>query len=165
LTRIKPMAPDFIYFGGIYPEGALLIRQARSLGLNAPFMGGDGIATPIFIELASSAIAEGTYSTMVGGDMEKVPAAQNFISAFRSAYGEPGQWSAYGYDAGNILIAAIQKAGVSNREAILKAMRAIPSFSGITGTVTFDALGDNQNQFIGVFQVQSGKLVYIGQAE
>jgi len=165
LTRIKPLAPEFIYFGGIYPEGALLIRQARSLGLNIPFMGGDGLATPIFIELASSAIAEGTYATMVGGDMEKVPAAQSFISSFRSIYGQPGQWSAYGYDAGNILIAAIQKAGLSNREAILKAMREIPSFTGITGAVTFDTLGDNQNQFIGVFQVQSGKLVYVGPAE
>lgn len=165
LTRIKPLAPELIYFGGIYPEGALLIRQARSLGLSAPFMGGDGLASPILIDLASAAIAEGTYSTMVGGDMEKIPAAQSFMTSFRTHYGEPGQWAAYGYDAGNILITAIQQAGVSSREAILKTMRQIPSFTGITGEVTFDALGDNQHQFIGVFQVHNGKLDYIGPAE
>lgn len=165
LTRIKPLNPEVIYFGGIYPEGALLIRQSRALGLTAPFMGGDGLATPIFIDLASAPIAEGTYTTMVGGDMQQVPSAQNFISAFRAAYGEPGQWSAYGYDAGNILISAIRQAGSSNRESILKAMRALPSFKGITGEVAFNAEGDNQNQFIGVFQVQNGKLVYIGPAE
>jgi len=165
LTRIKPLNPEIIYFGGIYPEGALLIRQARSLGLNAPFMGGDGLATPVFIELASIPVAEGTYATMVGGDMQKVPTAQNFLASFRNAYGEPGQWSAYGYDAGNILIAAIRRAASPKREDILKAMRAIPTFKGVTGEVAFNAAGDNQNQFIGVFQVQSGKLVYIGPAE
>jgi len=165
LTRIKPLAPEFIYFGGIYPEGALLLRQARGLGLTAPFMGGDGIASPILVDLASAPIAEGTYTTMVGGDVEKIPEAQNFIAAFRARYGELGQWAAYSYDAGNILIAAIRKAGTPNREAILKAMREIPSFTGITGEVRFNAIGDNENQFIGVFQVQNGKLVYIGPAE
>ncbi len=165
LTRIKPLAPEFIYFGGIYPEGALLLRQARGLGIPIPFIGGDGIATLILVELASAPIAEGTYATMVGGDVEKIPAAKDFIAAFRARYGELGQWSAYSYDATNILIAAIRKAGVKNREAILKAMREIPSFTGITGEVKFNAIGDNEKQFIGVFQVQNGKLVYIGPAE
>lgn len=165
LTRIKPSTPQLIYFGGVYPEGALLLRQARGLGLTAPFLGGDGLASPILIDLASAPIAEGTYATMVGGDVEKIPAAKDFIAAFHARYGEVGQWAAYSYDAGNILIAAIRKAGTKNREAILKAMREIPSFEGITGEVKFNAIGDNENQFIGVFQVQNGKLVYIGPAE
>ena len=166
LTRIKPLMPGLIYFGGVYPEGALLARQTRALNIQAKFMGGDGLATPAFIQLASPEIAEGTYSTMVGGDMKKIPAAQEFIRAYEERYGEElGQWSAYGYDAANILIAAIQKAGRKDRQAVLKAVRAIPSFQGVTGEVVFDAKGDNRNQFIGVFKVQNGILTYVGPAE
>lgn len=164
LTKIKPLNPDLIYFGGIYPEGALLIRQARGLGMTATLMGGDGLANPIFIQLASPEIAEGVYATMVGGDMRKVPAAQEFIKKYEARYGEMGQWSAYAYDATMILIKAIAKAGVKDREAVLKAMRQIPTFSGISGEVVFDQKGDNKNQFIGMFKFRDGKLEYSGPA-
>ena len=165
LTRIKPLAPDVIYFGGIFPEGALLIRQSRALGITAPFIGGDGLAIPTLVELATREIAEGTYATMVGGDIHAVPGAAQFIRDYEARYGTVGQWSAYGYDAANILIAAIQKAAAHDRKAVLKAMREIPRFEGITGEAVFDAKGDNQNQFIGVFQVKDGKFVYLGPAE
>ena len=165
LTKVKSLGPDLIYFGGIYPEGALLLRQARGLGIPSTFMGGDGLATPIFVQLATPEIAEGTYTTMVGGDTKKLPDAQQFIKDYEARYGPVGQWSAYGFDAANILIAAIRKAGIKDRTAILKAMREIPSFHGVTGAIRFDAKGDNLNQFIGVFKVEKEKLVYIGPAE
>lgn len=82
LTKIKPLAPELIYFGGIYPEGALLLRQARALDIQSVLMGGDGIATPTFTELSTKEIAEGTIATMVGGDMHKVPAAGAFIALY-----------------------------------------------------------------------------------
>lgn len=165
LTKIKPLQPDLIFFGGIYPEGALLLRQARALGIAAPFMGGDGIATHTLVELAGEAAAEGTYATMVGGDMKKVPSAAAFVAEYESRYGKLGQWSAYGYDAANILIRAVESAAAKDRASVLAEMRRIPSFTGITGDVSFDAKGDNQNQFIGIFQVTGGELVYVGPAE
>lgn len=165
LTKLKPLAPDLIYFGGIYPEGALLIRQARALDIASNFMGGDGLTTPIFIQLATAEIAEGTYATMVGGDMKKTPTAAQFVKDYEAKYGALGQWSAYGYDAANILIAALEKAGKKDRLEVLKAMREIPRFPGVTGEVVFDRKGDNQNQFIGVFKVEKGELVYIGPAD
>lgn len=165
LTKIKPLDPDLIYFGGIYPEGSLLLRQARSLDIRSALMGGDGLATPIFIQLTTPGIAEGTYMTMVGGDMKKIPTAQQFVKDYENRFGEVGQWSAYGFDSANILLEAIRKAGAEDRAAILKAMRDIPGFSGVTGEIVFDAKGDNKNQFIGVFKVEAGKLTYIGPAE
>lgn len=162
LTKIKPMNPELIYFGGIYPEGALLIRQARGLGMDAQLMGGDGLANPLFIKLATPQIAEGVYATMVGGDMHKVPEAQGFIQKYESKYGELGQWSAYAYDSTHILIQAIAKAGKKDREEVLAAMRQIPEFHGIAGKVVFDEKGDNKFQSIGMFKFQNGKLDYIG---
>ena len=146
------------------PIEIFLIRQARGLGLAAQLMGGDGLANPLFITLASPEIAEGVYATMVGGDMRKVSAAQDFIKLYESKYGAIGQWSAYAYDGTNILIQAIAKAGKKDREAVLKAMREIPKFNGISGEVVFDEKGDNKNQFIGMFKFQNGKLEYIGPA-
>ncbi len=165
LTKLKPLAPELIYFGGIYPEGALLLRQARSLDVQSTLMGGDGIATTTFTELATAEIAGGTYATMVGGDMHKIPAAAEFIAQYEKKFGTLGQWSAYGFDAANILMQAVRKAGSKDRAAVLKSMREIPEFQGITGKVIFDAKGDNQNQFIGIFQFKNGKLEYVGPAE
>lgn len=165
LTKVKPLAPDLIFFGGIYPEGALLLKQARSLDMNMLLMGGDGLASPIFIELATAGTAEGTYMTMVGGDTRKIPEAQEFIRAFEARYGELGQWSAYGYDAANLLVTVIEKAGAKDREKVLAAIREIPSFKGITGEIIFDAKGDNQNTFIGMFKVENSKLIYVERAE
>lgn len=162
LTKIKPLEPELIYFGGIYPEGALLVRQARGLGMTTQFMGGDGLANPLFIQLATPEIAEGVYATMIGGDVRKVSAAQDFIKTYESKYGTMGQWSAYSYDATNILIKAILKAGKKEREEVLRAMRAIPEFQGITGSVVFDEKGDNKNQVIGMFRFQKGKLDFVG---
>ncbi len=164
LIKIKSLNPELIYFGGIYPEGALLLRQARDLDIKAIFMGGDGIASSTFVELATPAIAEGTYATMVGGDMYALTGAQEFIAAYEKQYGPIGQWSAYGYDATNIVIEAIRKAGTADRQTILDAMRQIKDFQGVTGITNFDEKGDNLNQFIGVFKVEGGKLKYIGPA-
>lgn len=165
LTKIKPLAPDLIYFGGIYPEGALLVRQARGLDIASIFMGGDGLAEHTFVKLASAPIAEGVYTTMVGGDMRKVASAAGFIAEYEAKYGKLGQWSAYGYDAANIIIASIQKAENKDRKSVLKAIREIPSFAGVTGEIRFDENGDNQNQFIGIFKFTNGELTYIGPAK
>jgi branched-chain amino acid transport system substrate-binding protein len=165
LTKIKSLDPQLIYFGGIYPEGALIIRQARSLEMSAILMGGDGLATPVFIELATPTIAEGTYATMIGGDMRKVPAAATFIAEYEKKFGDIGQWSAYGYDAANIAIEAIRQAGTPDRTRVVDAMKNLGTVQGVTGPVSFDANGDNQNQFIGVFKVEGGKLIYVGPAE
>ena len=164
LTKIKPINPDLIYFGGIYPEGALLVRQMRALNMPAVLMGGDGLASAVFTELASPAIAQGTYATMVGGDIKQIRGAAAFVGEYERRYAQIGQWSAYGYDSANILIAAIRKAGKKDRGAVLKAMREIPVFAGITGNVVFDKNGDNQNQSIGMFKFENGELVYVGPA-
>ena len=165
LTKVKPLNPQMIFYGGIYGEGALVIRQARGLGIKAQFMGGDGIAAMELIKLASPELAEGTICTMVGGDTKKIAGAEEFIKAYEAKYGTLGQWSAYGYDAANVVLAAIAKAAKHDRPSVLGAMREIPSFKGVTGEIVFDEKGDNKNQFIGIFKVENGQLNYVGAAE
>jgi branched-chain amino acid transport system substrate-binding protein len=165
LTRIKALFVDLIFFGGIYPEGALLVRQAKSLGITATFMGGDGISDRTFIKLATPELAEGTYFTMVGADITRVPSAKDFVSAFQAKYGEPGAFSAYGYDAAGVIIDAIKRAGKKDRTAVLSEVRNTKDYRGATGTINFDRYGDTTNKFIGVFNVEAGKFNYVGKAE
>jgi branched-chain amino acid transport system substrate-binding protein len=165
LTKIKPLNPDLIYFGGIYPEGALLLRQARGLQLTSEFMGGDGIVEPTFVKLATPTIADGSYGTMVGGDLRKEPAAQEFIKTYEAKYGPIGIWTAYAYDATNIVLDAIRRAGKKDRKAVLEAMLETKDFPGVTGVTNFDYKGDNENAFIGIYQVRNGKWEFQAKAE
>ncbi len=165
LTKIKPLAPDLIYFGGIYPEGALLLRQARALEISSIFMGGDGITEATFITLATPEIADGTYGTMVGGDLHKDPKAAAFVKKFEEKYGSLGIWSAYAYDATNILLDAVRRAGKKDRVAVLEAMRQTKDFPGVTGVTNFDAKGDNQNAFIGIYEARQGKWEFQAKAQ
>ena len=165
LTKIKPINPDLLYFGGIYPEGALMLRQARALEIASIFMGGDGIVEPTFITLATPTIAEGTYGTMVGGDLHKDPRAAEFVRKFEKKYGPLGIWSAYAYDAANIMLDAIRRAGKKDRLAVLEAMRQTKDFQGVTGVTNFDSKGDNENAFIGIYQVRQGKWEFQAKAE
>ena len=77
LTKIKSVGPELVFFGGIYPEMALLLKQAKKVGLNVQWMGGDGIYEAALIQLAGAGVAEGVHSTMLGVDPHSVPAAQD----------------------------------------------------------------------------------------
>jgi branched-chain amino acid transport system substrate-binding protein len=140
LIAIREKNPDLIFFGGIYPEAGLLVRQARELGITVPFMSGDGTIDPKFIEIAGSRAAEGTYLTF-SPDPMKIPSAEGFIKKYRSRFGELGPYSIYAYDATNILLAAVQAAGNTEGTAIDHALHTM-EFSGAMGKITFDRKGD-----------------------
>jgi len=161
LTSIKARNPDVIFFGGIYPEASLLIRQAKTQGITSLFFGGDGIADPILIRLATPAFAEGTYATRVGLDARKIPTAKQFVQEFETQFGEIGLYSSLAYDAANLLIEAIRQAGGRDREKVLRALREIKDFQGVTGSISFDENGDNLNKFISVYRVTNGEFEFI----
>lgn len=161
LTKIKSVNPELIFFGGIYPELSLLLKQSRKLGLNAPWMGGDGIFDSSLIKLASAEIAEGTYSTMLGVDPHTVPTAQDFVARYEARYGEIGSFSAYGYDAMSVLIEAIRRAGKKDREAILAEVKNTKDFPGILGPINFNQEGNAIGKSVGIFKVENGKFKFL----
>lgn len=161
LTKVKSKKPQAIFFGGIYPEMALLLKQSKKVGLKVPWIGGDGIYDATLIQLASPELAEGTYATMLGVDPKSLPAAQDFVTRYEARFGALGSYSAYGYDTAAILIEAIRRAGKKDREAVLSEMRKMKDFPGIVGVVNFDAKGDAIGRSVGVFKVENGKFVFI----
>jgi branched-chain amino acid transport system substrate-binding protein len=140
LISVKSKDPELVFFGGIYPEAGLLVKQAKELGFNAPFMSGDGTIDPKFIEIAGAAAAEGTYLTF-SPDPKNIPSARGFIEKYRAKYGEIGPYSIYAYDAANILLNAIKEANSTEGKAVIEKLHSM-EFNVALGKIKFDEKGD-----------------------
>lgn len=154
VTKIKAANPDLIFFGGIYTEGGLLVKQFKAVGGTAPFIGGDGIMSEEFVKIGGPA-TEGSYATF-GPDTRESPSARGFNENYRKKFGEPGVYSVYAYDAANILLQAIQQAGTTDGKKVIPAIRAI-DYTGALGHIQFDAKGDVKVSPYVVWKVEGGK--------
>lgn len=161
LTKAKSLQPDLVYFAGMFPEGALLIKQRAELGLPAKFMGGDGLFDAALITLATPQNAAGIFLTTIGSDIHQMPAAQAFVAAYESRFGPIGAYSAYAYEAANMAVWAIRQAGKADRAKVLAAMKTLKDYSGIFGIHNFDERGDTRIHDVGIFTVKDGKFVFV----
>jgi branched-chain amino acid transport system substrate-binding protein len=140
LTSIKGKTPELIFFGGIYPEMGLLVRQAKELGLKAPFMSGDGSYAEEFVKIAGVQAAEGTYLTFTP-DPNNIPNAKEFIRKYNAKFGKEGPYSIYAFDAANIMFTAIKEANTTNGKAVMEKLHTA-EFNGAMGKIRFDDKGD-----------------------
>lgn len=158
LTTVKSVSPEAVYFGGIYPEGGLLIKQAKEIGLDAPFVSGDGCIDPKLLDIAGSA-ADGTYLTF-SPDPVTIESARGFLDEYHKKFGEHGPYSIYAYDAANILLKAISATGGTDGKAVAEYIRK-GSFDGALGTVQFDGKGDNKIAHYVIWEVKGGSFVQL----
>ncbi|HHW14720.1 MAG TPA: ABC transporter substrate-binding protein [Firmicutes bacterium] len=139
LTKIKAAKPDAIYVGSYYADVAQISRQARQLGIEVPFLGGDGFDSPDLFKLGQSAVV-GHYFTNHYSPETPSKAAQAFLKAYEAKYHEkPDAFAALGYDAARLFIQAIERAKKADPKAIRDALAKTKNFHGATGTITFDA--------------------------
>lgn len=166
ITKLKAEKPDFLFYGGEYPEASLLTKQLKSAGLKIPLMGGDGVQADDYIKIAGAA-AEGDYATALGAPTDSLASAKQFVTDYAAAkYADPiGPYGAYAYDAANVIIAALakstasgSKSGQALREDVTKGVQDA-NYDGITGKITFDQFGDTTVKVLTVYQVKSGKFV------
>jgi branched-chain amino acid transport system substrate-binding protein len=149
ILQMRVLNPDLVYFGGIYDQAGVLLKQMREKGVKAMFLGPDGLESSAFIDIAQGAAA-GAYYTTVAGPAEKYPAAQAFAEAFRAKFGRaPEAYALYSYDAANVVLDGIEQGITANggrkptRKQVAEAVRAIQR-NGITGAIAFDSRGDRQ---------------------
>jgi branched-chain amino acid transport system substrate-binding protein len=142
LRKVKRANPDVIFLPGYYEEVALIIKQARALGITAPFLGGDGWDSPKLFEIGGEAM-KGNYISSHFAPDDKDPKVQAFVKDYEKAYGaKPGAMAALGYDAIGIVSEAIAKAKTGKAEDINKALISTKNYNGITGIITID---ENRN--------------------
>ncbi|MHB8882617.1 MAG: branched-chain amino acid ABC transporter substrate-binding protein [Thermodesulfovibrionales bacterium] len=157
LTSIREKYPELIFFGGIYPEMGLLVRQAKELGLKAPFMSGDGSYAEEFVKIAGDQAAEGTYLTFTP-DPNNIPDAKDFITKYNAKFGKEGPYSIYAFDAANILFTAIRDANTTDGKTVIGKLHST-EFNGAMGKIKLNENGDVTAPPYVVWVTQNGKFV------
>jgi len=139
LTAIRSTKPDVVAATGFYSEAALICIQARSLGLDVPFIGGDGWEAPQLVELGGKAVENTYYSTYFSAEND-APEVRSFVQRYRTRWnGEtPEAVSALGYDAMYLVAAAMEHAGTTESAKLRDAIAATKDFPGVTGRTTID---------------------------
>jgi branched-chain amino acid transport system substrate-binding protein len=137
LTQIRSLKPDVIFATGYYTEAAIIVRQARELGLTMPILGGDGWVGDALAN-GRDALRNTFISNHYSGD-NPAPVVQNFVAAYRTKFGrEPDSLAALAYDSVKVLAEAITRAGGTGGAAIRNAL-ATSNVAGVTGQLTIDA--------------------------
>jgi branched-chain amino acid transport system substrate-binding protein len=167
--KISQAGPDLVYFGGITQQNAgQLWRDVKEAMPEVAMMGPDGIAETAFIEAAGDS-AEGTFTTFGGLPADQLTGkGADFVTAYKEKYGgELEAYTAYGYEAMNVVLAAIEKAAAANpaddaalRAAVLKAISETKDYQGVLGTWSFDANGDTSLTEMSGSKIEGGEFVF-----
>ncbi|MBI5891552.1 MAG: branched-chain amino acid ABC transporter substrate-binding protein [Nitrosomonadales bacterium] len=156
LTSIKGKQPELLFFGGMDPQGVPMVKQLRSLGMKTQFMMGDGGYTPKLIDLAGAAV-EGTYASLPGVPLDVMPSGRDFSQRYEARFKQPIQlYAPYCYDAVNVMIAAMQKAGSAEPAKYLPEIGKV-ELDGVTAKIMFDEKGDIKGGAVTMYQARQGK--------
>ncbi|MDO7786178.1 ABC transporter substrate-binding protein [Desulforamulus aquiferis] len=160
LTKIKGMNPDVIYLPGYYEQVGKIVKQGRELGIDVPFLGGDGWDSPKLAEIAGPAALAGTFFSNHYSSEQDDPNVVAFVEKYKGKYGEtPDSMAALGYDAAVLIVEAIKNSGDGTPEKIKEALAATKDVQAVTGKLSLDA---NHNPIKGaaILEMVDGKQVY-----
>jgi len=171
IIPLKAKNPDLVYFGGIYHQGGLLLKQLREKGVKAKFMGPDGLDSAEMAKIAGSAVIN-SYYTSVAGPPDAYPETAAFAKKYKQRFGKDTEsFGMYGYDATLVGIKAMEQWIKANggkkpsRADVATAVRKIKNFKGVTGSIEFDSKGDpvKAKYFVLQFEKQAypGKVVKV----
>lgn len=151
LSPILAANPDVVYFGGMYGQAAVLFKQAREKGYMGMFLSDDGFDSSDAAKIGGQSLLDGkgTYYSTVSGPASVYPGTAKFIADFKAKYSsDPQPFAAQGYDSAGICLKAIEAAAkakngeMPTRAEVAQAIRALKDYTGITGTMTFNSIGD-----------------------
>lgn len=154
LTKLQSANADVMFVPAYYEEVGKIIKQARELGINSIILGTDGWDDSKVVEIAGADALNNTFfcTHYFEGDAE----VKDFINAYKNAYNEnPNVFAALGYDAGKMLVNAIERGGDTS-EKIRDNIETIKDLKVGTGVVTMDAKTHNPIKGIVVIENKGG---------
>jgi len=161
LTALKSAPADVIFAPGNYTESALIIKQARELGITTPFLGGDTWEAPEFVDVGKQAIEGAVFSTFFATEVPITETSKTFLEAYRKQYSkEPAAVTALGFDGYLVVRAALEKAGSLDGVKLRDALVATKDFPGAAGLITFDQNRDATKSAV-IKVVKGGKFTYL----
>jgi branched-chain amino acid transport system substrate-binding protein len=140
VSKIKQSGADLVYFGGLYTEGGLIVRQMRDQGVKAPLMGGDGITSDEFASVGGPGV-EGTLMTY-GPDPRHKPEAKKVVEEFRAKKFEPEAYTLYSYAGVQVIKQAAEAAKSLDPKKVAEKMHSGMKFKTVLGDLAFDMKGD-----------------------
>src|SRR5689334_21967952 len=140
VSKIKQSGADLIYWGGLYTEGGLIVRQMRDQGVKAPLMGGDGITSDEFASVGGPGV-EGTLMTY-GPDPRNKPDAKKVVEKFRAKKFEPEAYTLYSYAGVQIIKQAAEAAKSLDPKKVAEKMHSGMQFKTVLGDISYDKKGD-----------------------
>jgi branched-chain amino acid transport system substrate-binding protein len=140
VSKIKQSGADLIYWGGLYTEGGLIVRQMRDQGVKAPLMGGDGITSDEFASIGGPGV-EGTLMTY-GPDPRNKPDAKKVVEEFRAKKFEPEAYTLYSYAGVQIIKQAAEAAKSLDPKKVAEKMHSGMQFKTVLGDISYDKKGD-----------------------
>ena len=160
LTKIATVNPDVLLIPEYYEQASLIAAQAREMGVKSIFVGSDGWdGISKTLDETAYKVIENSYFTNHFSMQDDSPKIQNFIKAYKDTYKEdPSAFSALGYDAVYMVKEAIEKAGSTEKQAIVDALKGI-EYDGITGYLTFDE-NNNPVKAVTILKIQNGEYVF-----
>jgi branched-chain amino acid transport system substrate-binding protein len=172
-SRVKAANPDLVFFGGEAGTGGAPFRIALvNAGLaSVPFASGDGIQNAEYLKLTGKD-ADNSYATVAAVNADALPAAGQFVKAYRAHVQAPlGAYAANSYAAAQALIDAIaraaadEKGAMPSRADVLAKLRATKDLSTVIGQFSFDENGDTTEHIISIYRAQGGKWAFIYQRD
>lgn len=147
ILRMRVMRPDLIYFGGIYDQGGVLLKQMRDKGITGIYLGPDAMDSSEFVKIAQDAVI-GAYYTTVAGPVDQFPAAKDFAERYTKRFNrQPESYALYSFDAASVFVEALKTfiaehpGETPTRAQVSEAVRDV-KMDGITGSIAFDDKGD-----------------------
>ena len=137
-----------------------MIRQMKQLGITAKFMGGDGICSGELPKLAAGAMADGQVVCAEAGGVEGTQKVgmDKFRDDFKKKFNADVQiYAPYVYDAINVMVAAMVKAGSAEPAKYLPVLAKTEGYKGVTGNISFDNKGDVKNGALTLYTYKGDK--------
>ncbi|MCF8721694.1 ABC transporter substrate-binding protein [Nitrospina gracilis] len=152
LEKVKGLDPHAVFFLTYPAEGGLLLKQARDIGLETPFLGGDGVYSQDLIDIAGEA-ARNTFASAMNWRLKSPkPPVREFVKRFTTQYGvQPNLYSASYYDATTIILQSLL-AGKLDSESMRHHIEQ-SQFQGATGEIRFES-GHAVKKPIDIFKVE-----------
>jgi branched-chain amino acid transport system substrate-binding protein len=142
LTKVKASGADILFLPDYYNKVGLIAKQVREKGLNVRLVGPDGWDSPDLVKIAGNAIEGGYFSNHYSPD-DRRPEVVAWVKKYKEKHGQvPDALGTLAYDATNLLIEAIRRAGSDDPKKIREALATIRDFKAVSGKSTLDRNGD-----------------------
>lgn len=155
LTKLNAQKPQVVYFSGYYTDGGLIKAQMAQLGMQAPFVGGDANQNVAFAKIAGKAAAGAVIVNVPAPEDLPYPAAKDFLAQFQQEYqrAPASVYSLTNADGLRAILHTAEKIKSVEPAKLIPALHELKDFEGLTGTFSWDAVGERNGSGFVAFEI------------